>query len=251
MNLLTQPLFQLLLFLYNVTGSFGTAIIGFTLLIRGLLVPFSIPALKSQKKIQLLKPKLDELKQKHGKDAKKLQQEQLKLYQENNVNPLGGCLPYLLQIIVLIALYSVLNSFLTTREFNGTQIQTLFLFWDLAKPDHTYILPLLAGITQLILSVMVLPGAEKHDLVSNTSKKKKVQLENKKEEQTLEMAESMQKQMVFMMPVVTAFMAARFPAGLALYWVITTVFSVVQQYIVTGPGGLIEYWGKVKNIFAK
>ena len=131
------------------------------------------------------------------------------------------------------------------------QIQTMFLGLDLAKPDHTYILPILAGITQLFLSVMILPGAEKHDLVPNQSKSKKVQKENKKEGQTLEMAETMQKQMVFMMPAITAFMAARFPAGLALYWVVTTVFSVVQQYIVTGPGGITDYWAKAKQLFAK
>jgi len=251
MNVLTQPLFQFLLFLYTVTGNFGLAIIGFTLVIRSILVPFSVPALKSQKKMQQLKPKLDALKKKHGKDSKTLQQEQLKLYQQNNINPLGGCLPYLLQIVVLIALYSVLNNFLTTKEFNGVQIQTMFLGLDLAKPDHTYILPILAGITQLFLSVMILPGAEKHDLVPNQSKSKKVQKENKKEGQTLEMAETMQKQMVFMMPAITAFMAARFPAGLALYWVVTTVFSVVQQYIVTGPGGITDYWAKAKQLFAK
>jgi YidC/Oxa1 family membrane protein insertase len=87
------------------------------------------------------------------------------------------------------------------------------------------------------MSLMISPGAEIPDIVPNESKKKEVQKANEKEEDFAEMAASMQKQMLFFMPVMTAFIAWRYPSGLALYWVITTVFSIVQQYFISGWGG--------------
>ncbi len=194
--------------------------------------------------MQSLKPHLDALKAKHGQDKAKLQEEQMKLYKEFNVNPLAGCLPYLLQFVVLIALYQVLDAFLHTKEIHGVAINTIFWGIDLAKPDKTFVLPVLAGVTQFLLSVMVLPGVESHDLVPNNAKTKKLKEANKKEDDAQEMAESIQKQMVFMMPVVTGIAAVRFPAGLAMYWVITTVFSIGQQWVFSGPGGLASYWKK-------
>lgn len=241
MNFLTAPLLQFLIFLYTTVGNFGLAIIIFTLILRLVLAPLSVPAIKSQKKIQSLKPELDKLKKTHGHDQKLLQQEQMNLYKKHNVNPAAGCLPYILQFVVLIALYQVLNTFLTSNEINGIVINTQFFGMNLAQPDGTYILPILSGVTQLILSVMILPGVEGHDLIPNNAKSKKIQQENKKEENVQEMAEAMQKQMVFMMPVVTGIAATRFPAGLAMYWVISTVFSIGQQWLLSGPGGLTSY----------
>ncbi|HKY74010.1 MAG TPA: YidC/Oxa1 family membrane protein insertase [Patescibacteria group bacterium] len=241
MNFLTAPLLQFLLFLYKMIGDFGGAIIIFTLILRFVLAPLSVPAIKSQKKMQKLKPELDKLKKLHGTDKTKLQQEQLKLYQLHKINPAAGCLPYILQFVVLIALYQVLNDFLHTKEVGGTAINTMFLGLDLSKPDRTFILPILSGVSQLALSLMVLPGAESHDLIPDNAKTKKLQVANKKEEDTQEMAESMQKQMVFMMPVVTGIAALNFPAGLAMYWVVSTLFSIVQQWILSGPGGLFLY----------
>lgn len=241
MNFLTAPLLQFLLFLYKMIGDFGGAIIIFTLILRFALAPLSVPAIKSQKKMQQLKPELDKLKKLHGADKTKLQQEQVKLYQQHKINPAAGCLPYLLQFVALIALYQVLNTFLNTKEVAGAAINTMFLGLDLAKPDRTFILPVLSGISQLFLSLMVLPGTESHDLIPDNAKSKKLQEANKKESDTQEMAESMQKQMVFMMPVVTGIAALNFPAGLAMYWVVSTLFSIVQQWILSGPGGLFLY----------
>jgi YidC/Oxa1 family membrane protein insertase len=244
MQWITDPLLQFLVFLYTKVGDFGLSIIIFTLILRFVLAPLSIPTIKSQKKMQLLRPELEKLKRKFGHDKKLLQQEQLKLYQQNNVNPAAGCLPYILQLVVLIALYQVLSSFLGSKEVAGVAVNTMFLGLDLAKPDRTFILPILSGVTQLVLSVMLLPGVESHDLVPNDSKVKKVQEENKKEQDVQEMAESMQKQMVFMMPVVTGIAALQFPSGLAMYWVVSTIFSIAQQWILSGPGGLFLYANK-------
>lgn len=244
-TILISPIFEVLKFLTIQTGNFGVAIILLTILIRTVLVPFTLPTLRSQKKMRDLKPKIDELKKKHKGDAKKMQQAQMELFKEHNINPLSGCLPYIVQFIVLIALYNVLNNFVSNAEKIGLVVHTNFFLFNLAKPDRTLIIPIVAAVTQLILSLMILPGAEKHDLIPNNSSKKSVQKANEKETDTQEMAETMQKQMVFMMPIMTGIISYQFPAGLGIYWISTTVYSIVQQWMVSGPGALSTYWKKI------
>lgn len=244
---LLTPIFDVLKFLSLVTGNFGIAIILLTLIIRFLLIPLSLPMLKSQKKMKVLKPELDKLKAKHKGDAKALQMAQMELYKKYNINPLSGCLPYILQLVVIIALYSVLRNFVAEALKQHVVIQTSFLGLDLSKSDPTHVIPVLAALTQLVLSLMILPGKEKHDLVPNNAKTPRLKELNKKEEGSVEMAESMQKQMVFMMPLMTGWIALGFPAGLGLYWVVTTVFSIVQQWMITGPGGLENVADSLKS----
>lgn len=229
--ILYQPLLTALIWLYNILfHNFGLAVIALTVVIRAVLVPITIPALKSAKKMMELKPHLDALKEKHGNDKQRLQQEQLRLYKEHGFNPLAGCLPYLVQFLVLIALYQVFINFLNNGQVNGLTINKVFLGIDLSKPDRTFILPLLAGATQLILSLMMMPSVSRQSLDNG----QKTKDQSSKED----MQESMQKQMLFLMPAMTVFFGFSLPSGLALYWVVTTVFSVVQQYFVTGLGGL-------------
>lgn len=248
-TVLISPILEFLKFLTVQTGDFGIAIILMTVIIRTLLIPFTLPTLKSQQKMRVIKPELDKLKAKHKGDPKKMQQAQMDLFKLHNINPLGGCIPYIAQFIVLIALYNALNTFVNAAATMG--IHTSFLFFDLAKPDRTLVIPVIAALTQLILSLQILPGAEKHDLVPNQSKNKKVQLENKKETQTQDMAETMQKQMVFMMPIMTGIFAYQFPAGLGIYWITTTIYSIAQQWMVSGPGGLFTTLESVKKRFIK
>jgi YidC/Oxa1 family membrane protein insertase len=231
-SLLYVPIFEILKFLAVRTGNFGVAIILLTVIIRLLLIPLSLPTMKSQKKMRDLKPELDKLKNKHKNDQKALQLAQMELYKQHNINPFAGCLPYILQIVVIIALYSVLHSFVPDALKQGFVIQTQFLGLDLSKTDPTHIIPVLAVITQLILSFMILPGREHHAPAHTPA--------TKNEGDTQEMAETMQKQMVFMMPLMTGWVAWGFPAGLGLYWVVTTVFSIVQQWVISGPGGLLD-----------
>lgn len=244
--------FQLILVeLYKLTGgNLGISIIALTFILRAILVPITLPSLKSQQKIKLLQPELNALKKKHT-DKKVLQQKQLELYKKYNVNPLAGCIPQLVQLGVLIFLYQSLTKFLGQPVIQGIEINTQFFWLNLSLPDPKFVLPVLAAVTQLILSLMLAPGAEVRDIVPNDSKLKKIKEANEKEEDTAEMAQSMQKQMMFIMPVMTGFIALKFPSGLALYWVASTVFSVVQQYFISGPGGLTLYieriFGKLKN----
>lgn len=239
LNFITNPINQLLIFLYGLTGqNLGFAIILLTLIIRGILVPVTIPSLKSAKKLQELKPHLDRLKAKH-KDKKKLQLAQLELYKQHGINPASGCLPQIAQLLVLIALYQVFIKFINVPELNGQALNLNFFWLDLAKPDPYYILPVLAGLSQLVFSLMMTSGFESH---LKAPKKKD---EKKKEEDSLEMVQSMSQQMLLIMPAMTVLISLTFPSGLALYWVITTVFSLIQQYIVSGPGGLKPTLAKV------
>ncbi len=248
MQQITNVFLEILVQLHNITGSLGWSILAFTFLARSILLPLSLPSLKSQKKIKEVQPELKKLQEKHRGDKKALQVAQMELYKKYNINPLAGCLPQILQLGLLILLYHVLINFISTPEINGVVLNPKFFWLDLAHADKLYVLPVLAGITQLILSLMIAPGGEVRDVVPNDSKSKKVQVENKKEEDMAQMAATMQKQMLFVMPVMTAFLALSFPSGLALYWVATTVFSIIQQYFFSGWGGLSLY---SKRILAK
>jgi len=223
---------SLLLFLYQHLGSnLGLAIIFLTLIIRLILVPITLPSLKSAKKMQELKPSIDRLKKKY-KDPKKLQQAQLQLYKQNKVNPASGCLPQIVQIIILISLYRVLMDFIGQDFFNGIKINLDFLWLNLSQPDHYYILPVVAGFSQLLYSLLMQTGTV------TDAKNPKNKAKKQKEEDKLEMAQSIQKQMVYTMPLMTTIIALKFPSGLALYWSVSTVFSFVQQLILSGPGGI-------------
>lgn len=242
---------ELLVQLHQLTGNLGWSIIAFTALIRLVLVPLSIPTARSQKKIKELAPEYSALKKLHKGDKKALQSAQMELYKKHNVNPLAGCLPQLVQIALLIFLYQILVSFVGQTEVNGVVINTKFFWLNLSKPDQFYVLPVLAAITQLIMSVMILPGGETPDVIPNQSKDKSLVKENEKEEDAAEMAASMQKNMLFLMPIMTGMFAMRFPSGVALYWVASTVFSIGQQYFTSGWGGVETYSRRIYEILIK
>lgn len=240
-NVFYAPILQALIFFYHLTGnSFGLAIIALTAIIRGISFPLSLPAMKSQKKLQALAPELSALKKKH-KEKAELQKAQLELYKSHGVNPGAGCLPQILQILILIALYNVFTNFIHGGQIDGSMINMNFLWLDLSKPDQLYILPVLAGVTQLLYSLMLRPGTEH----PHPKEKQDTKKEKKEEKNEMEMAEEIQSQMMFMMPAMTLIISFQFASGLTLYWVVTTVFSIIQQWLVTGPGGLRYYWAVV------
>ncbi len=116
--------------------------------------------------------------------------------------------------------------------FNGTKINLDFLWLNLSQPDPYYILPIVAGFSQLLYSLLMQTGTV------TEAKNPKGKAKKQKEEDKLEMAQSIQKQMVYTMPLMTTIIALKFPSGLALYWSISTIFSFIQQLILSGPGGL-------------
>jgi YidC/Oxa1 family membrane protein insertase len=228
---------QIILTLDSVVQNLGLTLVIFTILFRLFVLSFTYKSLKSMSKMREISGEIKVLQQKHKGDPKALNLAQLELYKKHNINPLSGCLPQILQICMLLLIYNVITKLLHTDNLQNSA----FLWFDLASPDPLRIIPLLAVITQLFLSLMVSPGAEQPDIVPNNSKNKAIKQLNQKEEQTANMAASMQKQMLFMMPILSGFIALTLPAGLGLYWVVSTIFSIFQQYFISGWGGIVIY----------
>ncbi len=226
---------QLFVLLDRGVGNFGLTILIFTAAIRLLLYPLSVPSLKAAKKMQELKPHLDALKEKHKGDKQKMAQAQMDLYKQHGVNPAAGCLPQVLQIFILISLYQVFMK-AASGTLNGDAFNISFLWRNLAKADPCYIFSVVAGVSQFILSLMMQPVGQ--PLVKKEEK-------DKNKEQDFQ--STMNQQMLFMFPLMTVVIAWKFPSGLALYWVATTVFSAIQQYKVSGTRKLGEYLIKLKT----
>jgi YidC/Oxa1 family membrane protein insertase len=231
------------------------AIVGMTVLVRLILWPLTKTQLESAKKLTALKPHLDELKKKHGHDKMRHQQEQAKLYKEHGINPAAGCLPLLLQMPIFIALYQVLLKVLNTGNggdfIEGINKGLYFPFLKLTEAPNLgfvglnlaqrpadlfssapliILVPLLTGGLQFIQSKMMAPPSKK---------KEEPKTEGKGDmEKTME---QVQGQMLFLMPAMIAFFAYGFPIGLSLYWNTFTILGIIQQYLISGWGG-VEAW---------
>lgn len=224
-EILYRPLFNGLIFLYNVIPGhdFGVAIIALTVVIRLILYPLSAKAVKSQKALQELQPKVKEVQQKYKNDKQRQGQALMELYKEHKINPASGCLTMLVQLPILLALLSVFRNGLKPESLtalyhfisNPGMINKMFLgFIDLSQ--RSIPLAILAGAAQFIQSKMMTPPSSG---------------------QTNDFASSLNKQMVYMFPLLTVFIAISLPAGLSVYWVATTIFGIIQQYILLKKNG--------------
>jgi len=246
--LIEDPILNILSLFYNYTFSLGISIILLTILIKMLLFPFMVPTFKNMQKQKAIKPQLDDLKEKYKDDKKKLTEEQMKLFKEHGINPTSGCLTQLVTIFVLIGLYQVIQRFtnitsldqlnndiyFTFMKFENISIAESFKFliFDLKVPDHTYILPIIAGVATLITSAMMLPEVSLEEKIVRKVSKDPME----------EMAYTMQTQMTVLAPVMTFFVGLQIPAGLTLYIVISSIISIAQQYYLLGSfGGLVSY----------
>ena len=214
-------------FLFN---NFGLAIIVLTLIVRGITMPLNLKQIRSTKALQELQPKMAELQKKFGKDRQKLAQEQMRLYRESGVNPAGCLLPMLVQLPIWIALFQSIIRVLAvipedflklsghlytswSQVFSLVPLNSQFLWLDLAMPDRIYLLPILVGGTMWLQQKMVTP-------------------------RTGDPRQQAQSQMMlWVMPLMFAFLTMQFPSGLALYWVISNVISIGMQYFITGGWG--------------
>lgn len=220
-----QPIFNLLIWLYNVVPGhdIGLAIILLTLLVKLVLWPLSGQALRSQKALQDLQPKLEELKKEYGKDRQEeLAKATMALYSKEKVSPLSSCLPLLIQLPVFIALYHALGQGLKSSGYDmlypfvqnpGTITPTLFGLVDIAK--RSIPLALLAGAAQFLQAKMMI------------TRQQPKQTPGAKDEAMLAM---MNKQMLYMMPLLTVYIGWKLPGGLALYWLMQNVLTIVQQW---------------------
>jgi len=223
--------------LTNLTGNLGIAIILFTVLVRLVILPLTIRQLKSSRKMQELQPMMAELRRKYGKDQQRLQEETMKLYRENKVNPAGGCLPLFIQLPIFLGVYNAIIQLvqaqtvaLTAKNFLG--INLVLSTWQgvtdtinaTTVPSFVagfqgplyLILPILSMVFQLVVSLMAMP---------------KIQDPQQK---------AMSQAMLFL-PLVFGYIGFTFNQGAVLYWVAGSVFSIVQQYFISGFGSLQNY----------
>lgn len=226
---LFQPLLNLLVILYNALwNDFGLAIIAVTLIVRLILYPSFTHQLQSQKRMSALQPRLNEIKAKY-KDNKEAQNKAtMEFYRENKVNPLSSCLPLVVQILIVLALYQVF-----TAGLNGETLKDLYSFvsnpgkinyqslrfLNLAQPN--IYLAVLTGAVQFIQSKMM-----------QVLQPKPVKNPAVKEDFGTVMSSTMSQQMLYFFPIMTVIIGARLASGLVLYWLVSTLFAIVQQYFV-------------------
>lgn len=222
--ILYQPLFNSLILLYNyIPGhDFGVAIIFLTLIIRFILFPISLKATNSQKGLQDLQPKILEIQKKYKDDKEKQARETLELYKREKINPFSGLLLAFIQLPILIALYQVFWNGLKPAELTGLYsfvsnpgvINAISLhIIDLSKAN--FVLAVLAGVTQYVQTKMMLPK----NIKKSGGQSKEADLSN-----------MMQMQMTYFMPVFTVIILISLPSALGLYWTVSGLFSVIQQY---------------------
>jgi len=246
--LVITPLTQGLIFLNDLIQgmgapySWGFAIILFTLIMKIVTLPLNLQQARSMKATQELQPKLQELQKKYAKDKEKLAQAQMELYREHGVNPLGGCLPMLIQFPILIGLYQALYKLASTGEIVG---QRFLWIPDLAFPTREIgmkwvwppapefigwaaaasyvVLPVLTVVTQIAMQRMTTSPTASRDP-----------------------QQAAMQQTMLIMPFMFGFITLQVPSGLTLYWVTSNIFSMIQQYFITGWGSLLPQKGDEK-----
>jgi len=263
------PVINLLVLIYqglqtlHIPGALGFSIMLLTVLIRILVWPFMASQIKATKKMADLKPHMDELKKKHKDDKQGLASAQMALYKEHGVNPAGGCLPALIQIPVFIALYQSIINILPGAGGHIDRINSLLYFPQLKLPsalDPNFLglnlgikpsqfgaygillllIPLATAALTFVQSKMALPKVVKH-YPSDSPK------EGKEKEGVEESMGQVQSQMVYMMPVMIGYFAFSFPVGLAIYWNTYTILGIIQQYRISGWGGLEDLIKRFKK----
>jgi len=198
MTFIAKPMFVMLNKFYEFTHNWGIAIILFVVLVRIILFPLTYRGMASMYKMKILAPKMKELKDKYGKDPRKFQMKTMELYKKEKVNPLGGCLPMLLQIPIFFSIYRVL--------VNAIELKGAGFLWihDLSAMDPYFILPVLMGITMYA-----------HQVITPNN-----------------FTDPMQEKIFKFLPLIFTFFMATFSAGLVLYWTINNILSFIQQFII-------------------
>jgi len=229
-EILYRPILNFLILLQNVVPGhdFGWAIIILTALIRLILWPLAGHSIRSQKALQELQPEINKLKEKHKGDKAAEAKAVMDLYKLKNINPAGGCLPLLIQMPVLIALYYALWAGIKHSAIQ----ESLYPFVHLSDGINFIFLGLL-DLTKKSIALGVLAGAlQYYQTKMMTANNISVQTGKSGKEGSLsdDFAKTMNTQMLYMMPLFTIFIASTLPSGLALYWVTTSVFSIIQQY---------------------
>lgn len=262
-----QVLFIILVAVYDaaravgVPGAIGVAIIVLTLVVRGILIPLFRRQLVSQRRMQMLQPELNEVKRRYKGDRLKIQQAQQELMRERGVNPVSGCLPVVLQLPLLFIIYSVIQNGITNfnptamLKIGGVQVVPLtcpstpvfdppgsahvipcidpIVPWlgnlDISRPQTIAIfgfglsiLAVVSALLQLVQSRMMLAPADPTNDDPNVR---------------------VQRQMMLFLPLISVLYGGLLPAGLFIYWIVATLFSIIQQYLIVGWGAMFPLFG--------
>jgi YidC/Oxa1 family membrane protein insertase len=226
-----QPMIYASLWLYQFLGhNFALVITVLTVVVRLLTLPLTLPAQKSAKRQQELQPKIQELQKKYAKDKERQSQELMKLYKEEGINPMGGCLPLLIQLPIIMAFYQSIAKVLADTPLalfslsdfvagnaklaSFVPLSSKFLWLNLARPDQWYVLPVLVVFTSWFQQKMMTPSTP-----------------------TDPQAASMNQTMQITMPLMFGFLTMQWPSGLAIYFVVTNIVSIIIQLVVDMQGG--------------
>lgn len=228
---LTRPFFFVINFFYGLVGNFGVAIILFTVLLRICVFPLANTSFKSFAKMRQIGPQMTEMRDKYKDDKAKLQQELVKLYQKEKVNPMAGCLPILVQIPIFFALFKVLSNTIEMRH-------APFFGWiqDLSAPDPTSIFNLF-GLIPWTPPQMLMIGVWPCLMLITMIIQRKL---------SPPPTDKFQAQLIAAMPWLMTFILAQFAAGLVIYWTFNNLFATIQQYIIMRRMGVdVDIWGNV------
>jgi YidC/Oxa1 family membrane protein insertase len=211
--------------LSDYTGSAGIAIILFTIIVKTIMLPLTIKSVRSTMAMQELQPKIKDLQKRYGKDRQRISEETLKLYAEHGVNPASGCLPMFAQMPVFFALYFSVRQLSTAR--NGHFADGFLWIRDLGAADRWELLfipivpiAILAGVFQFIQMRMSRPANQG---------------------QIRDPQQAMMQTMMNFMPLMVVFFGWKFPAGIVMYWAVQSLYSVIQQWFITGWGSLKDW----------
>jgi len=208
------PLMWILRQSYRIVDNWGMAIILLTVLVKIIFFPLTYKSYQQMKALQALQPRIKEIQQKYKDDREKLNTELMTLYRSNKVNPLGGCLPMLLQLPVLYALYRALYVSIELRH-------APFVWWikDLSSPERLFTLPIMGGVDVGIMPLLM--GASMY-------------VQQKMTPTTV--TDPVQAKMFMTMPIIFTFMSFGFPSGLVLYWFVSNLLTIIQQYVINRRG---------------
>ena len=257
-TLFANPIINLLVVLYQlitavgIPFAFGFAIILLTIIVRLILYPFTAQQIKSAYKMQKIAPLMKNVRERYKNDKKKQQEEMMRIYREHKINPAAGCLPLLIQMPIIFGLYRVLIMAVAINSNDGlSKLNSVLYFdflklqsiWDtnffgislgatpaklLAAAPYLILVPVLTGVLQFVLSKMMtsdipqVPGTKEDDFQA-----------------------AFQKQSLLIFPVMIGFFSFNFPIGVSLYWNTFTVFGILQQYLLVGPGGAAKIFNRI------
>jgi YidC/Oxa1 family membrane protein insertase len=267
---LFTPIFQVLIIILaavyqvleslGVPGAIGISIVVLTIVVRAVLIPLFRKQLVSQRRIQILQPELREIQKRYKGDRMKAQQAQQELYRERGVNPLAGCLPLLLQLPLLFIMYSVIQNGLTNQdpramlEVFGFQLVPLECsnvvngVLDASRPCIDPIVPLIGDVSkpQVLFDYYIVPGFGISVLAAISAVLQLVQSRMMLPPHDPDNSDPnvrIQRQMMLFLPLISIVYGGFLPAGLFIYWIVATVFSIIQQYLIVGWGGMFPILG--------